>query len=118
MIDARQFTREWIEAWNAHDLDAVLAHYADDFTMSSPFIVQLAGVASGTLRGKENVRRYWEAGLQRFPELTFEPIATFEGAGGLAIHYKGPNGRLSVEVFRFDAQGLVTEAAAYYQSAV
>lgn len=116
MIDARQFTQEWIEAWNSHDLDAVLSHYADDFRMSSPFIVQLAGVASGTLQGKQSVRKYWEAGLQRFPQLQFEHIATFEGAGGLAIHYKGPNGRLSVEVFRFDAHGLVTEAAAYYQS--
>jgi len=116
MIDPRQFTREWIEAWNAHDLDAVLSHYADDFRMSSPFIVQLAGIPSGVLQGKQAVREYWETALQRFPQLKFEHVATFEGAGALAIHYKGPNGRPSVEVLRFDARGLVTEAAAYYQS--
>lgn len=35
---ARQFTADWIESWNAHDLDRVLSHYADDFKMSSPVI--------------------------------------------------------------------------------
>jgi hypothetical protein len=114
MIDAQRFTQEWIEAWNAHDLDAVLSHYADDFQMSSPLIVQLAGVASGTLRGKGDVRRYWEAGLERFPDLKFELLGTYAGASSLAIHYKGPNGRQSVEVFRFNDSGLVTEAAAHY----
>lgn len=28
---AQQFSREWIDAWNAHDLDRVLSHYADAF---------------------------------------------------------------------------------------
>jgi len=114
MIDAHGFTQEWIEAWNSHDLDAVLSHYADDFQMSSPLIVQLAGVPSGTLRGKDDVRRYWEAGLKRFPDLKFELLGTYAGASGLAIHYKGPNGRQSVEVFHFNESGLVTEAAAHY----
>jgi ketosteroid isomerase-like protein len=36
-----EFAREWIEAWNSHDLDRVLSHYADDFTMSSPYIAQI-----------------------------------------------------------------------------
>ena len=31
---AKQFAREWVEAWNDHDLDRVLAHYAEDFEMS------------------------------------------------------------------------------------
>lgn len=40
---AEQFAADWIDAWNAHDLDRVLAHYSDDFEMSSPVIVQIAG---------------------------------------------------------------------------
>jgi ketosteroid isomerase-like protein len=28
---AEAFASEWIEAWNSHDLDRILAHYSDDF---------------------------------------------------------------------------------------
>jgi ketosteroid isomerase-like protein len=54
--EAHHFAAEWIDAWNAHDLDRVLAHYADQFEMSSPFIARIAGEASGSLRGKKAVR--------------------------------------------------------------
>lgn len=117
MIDAKKFSDEWIAAWNAKDLDAVLSHYREDFEMSSPFIAQIAGVASGTLAGKPAVRAYWEAALARMPGLRFEHIATMQGAGSIVIHYRGPNGRLSAEVFVFDAAGLVRKASAHYADA-
>ena len=49
---AQKFAREWVEAWNAHDLERVLSHYTHDFEMSSPFIAEFAGELSGTLKGK------------------------------------------------------------------
>lgn len=49
---AERFARQWVEAWNAHDLERILAHYEDDFERTSPVIARLAGEASGTLRGK------------------------------------------------------------------
>ena len=114
MIDPNIFTSEWLDAWNSHDLEAVLSHYDENFTMSSPLIIQIADIASGSLHGKRQVREYWEAGLKRFPDLRFRHIATFLGANGLGIHYMGPNDRLTVEVFRFNERGLVIDAAAYY----
>ena len=33
---ANHFAEDWIAAWNADDLERVLAHYADDFEMSPP----------------------------------------------------------------------------------
>ena len=47
--EAQSFAAEWVAAWNAHDIDAVLAHYADDFTMTTPMIKNLLGIPSGTL---------------------------------------------------------------------
>lgn len=114
MIDADRFTREWIDAWNARDLDAVLAHYSDDFEMSSPFIAQIAGVESGKLTGKQQVQQYWASALARMPELKFEHIATMKGVSSVVIHYKGPGGRLCAEMFEFGPSGLVTRAAAHY----
>lgn len=49
---ANEFAAEWIEAWNAHDIDRILSHYADDFEMNSPVIAKRLGVTSGTLKGK------------------------------------------------------------------
>ena len=51
MIDtifAQQFAEEWLRAWNAHNLEVILAHYTDDFEMSSPFIVERMQEPSGT----------------------------------------------------------------------
>ena len=52
---AQQFAREWVDAWNSHDLDRILSHYADDFQMTSPFIVTMMNEPTGTIKGKEKV---------------------------------------------------------------
>src|SRR5262249_44831701 len=60
---AQSFAHEWIEAWNSHDLDQILSHYADDFVMSSPRIATIAGEPSGVLRGKGPIGAYWKRAL-------------------------------------------------------
>ena len=35
-VTARAFVNSWVTAWNAHDLDAVLTHFADNVTFRSP----------------------------------------------------------------------------------
>lgn len=114
MAIPKNFADEWVAAWNARDLDAVLSHYAEDFRMASPLIRTYAGEASGVLQGKPQVRAYWEAALARIPELQFEVLRTYAGSDSLAIHYSGPGGRQAVEVFEFGDDGLVQRAAAHY----
>lgn len=111
---ADHFTQEWIDAWNAHDLDRVLAHYTDDFEMSSPVITQIVGEPSGRLKGKQAIADYWRKALQTLPDLRFELIVTLIGAGSVTIHYKGARGRLAAEVFHFNADGKVHAAFAHY----
>ncbi|ALJ74602.1 SnoaL-like domain protein [Burkholderia pseudomallei] len=111
---AQQFGREWIDAWNAHDLDRVLSHYADAFEMSSPMIVQIAGEPSGRLCGKDQVGAYWLTALRMIPALHFEWIATLAGVDSVAIHYRGANGRLALEVFHFGPDRRVVKAFAHY----
>lgn len=110
---ADAFAREWIEAWNSHDLDRILAHYSDDFVMSSPRIAVVAQEPSGVLGGKFAVARYWEKALALAPDLHFELVSTFVGADSIAIHYRGPQGP-RVEVFFFNRAGQVCRAAAHY----
>jgi ketosteroid isomerase-like protein len=113
---ARAFASDWIEAWNRRDLDAVLAHYTDDFELSSPVIIDVAGEPSGTLRGKPAIREYWTKALARLPDLHFELNEVLTGIDTITIYYRGPRGA-SAETFHFDRNGKVSQALACYAPA-
>lgn len=111
---AEHFASDWIASWNAHDIESVLSHYADDFEMSSPVIVQVAGEPSGKLRGKEAVGAYWRKALGLIPDLQFELLSVLAGVNTITLHYKGARGRLAAEVFHFGPDQKVTRAFAHY----
>jgi SnoaL-like protein len=110
---AENFAAEWIAAWNSHDLDRVLSHYAGDFEMSSPIIAQIADEPSGKLKGKEAVGAYWAKALARIPTLHFELVTTLVGANSITLYYKGHRG-MSAEVFIFGPDKKVAAAFAHY----
>lgn len=111
---AEYFAAEWIESWNTHDIDRVLSHYADDFEMSSPIIIQLASEPSGTLKGKAAVGAYWRKALELMPDLKFELISVLAGVDSIALYYKGARDRLAVEVFFFGPDKKIIMAFAHY----
>jgi hypothetical protein len=116
MIDkefAEHFAKEWIDSWNSHDLDRVLLHYANDFEMSSPYIVRIAGEPSGTLRGSEAVGAYWGKALRLIPDLRFELISTLIGVESITLYYRGARG-MAAEVFHFGPDRQVVRAYAHY----
>lgn len=110
---ADHFAAEWIDSWNSHDLDRVLSHYTDDFEMSSPVIITVAGEPSGILKGKDQIRAYWGKALQLMPDLHFDLVATLVGVDSITLYYKGVRGP-SAEVFHFNQAGKVTKAYAHY----
>jgi len=110
---AERFAKEWVEAWNSHDLERVLEHYEDDFEMSSPIIVTMMGEASGKLKGKAAVGAYWAKALKALPGLRFELLAVLAGADSVTVYYKGHRG-LSAEVLHFGQSGKVRAAFAHY----
>jgi ketosteroid isomerase-like protein len=111
---AEEFSKDWLDAWNCHDMERILAHYSDDFVMSSPKIAAIANEASGVLYGKAKIAEYWSKALSLIPNLRFQLIHTFVGADSIIIYYQGVSG-LATEVFFFDAEGLVIKAAAHYE---
>lgn len=112
---AEEFARDWIEGWNAHDLERILAHYADDFEMTSPLIVQRFGIADGKLKGKDAVRHYWAQGLANTPELRFRLTDVIVGVNSIAIVYESlPLARTVVEYIQFDERQLGVRAEALY----
>ena len=117
MISAEQaqhFAEDWIASWNAHDLARILAHYTADLSMTSPFIVQIAGEPSGTLKGREAVGAYWAKALERMPDLRFELMGVYRSMNSVVIHYRNQLGRIGAESFQFDRDGFVHTAVAHY----
>lgn len=112
--EANHFAREWIEAWNSHDLERVLSHYTGDFEMSSPFIVGFTGEPLGTLQSKESVRAHWQIALERIPDLHFELIEVLTGVSSITIYHKAVLGKRATEVFFLNENGKVFKALAHY----
>ena len=117
MIDqqwARTFAMDWIESWNARDMDRILAHYTDDFEMSSPLIVERLGLPGGTLKGKEAVRDYWQPSVTMHPPLHFVLIDVFVGVEAITIYYNSVGRRMVAETFLIDGAGKATRGMALW----
>lgn len=99
---AEHFTKNWLDAWNAHDLPRILSHYTDDFEMSSPVIIQVTGNPEGRLQGKQAVGDCY---------IDNHRI----GVNSVVIHYVGATGKRVAEVFHFNEAGLVFRAQAHYE---
>jgi ketosteroid isomerase-like protein len=111
---ALEFAREWIDAWNSHDLERILSHYSEDFEMTSPFIVERMSEPSGVLKGKAAIRPYWSKGLAPSSPLRFELIEVFEGVRSITLHYRRHDHRLAAEVLEFNDRGEVVRGMAHY----
>ena len=115
--DATRLTalgHEWIAAWNARDLERVLALYDDGFEMTSPHIHAMGFDASGTLRGKARVREFWATALTHVPDLHFELIDLFLSPDSVVVLYRNERGRNICEYLRLDAKGKIVQASGNY----
>jgi ketosteroid isomerase-like protein len=111
---AQRLAEEWYAGWNAHDLERILSHYSEEIVFISPFAVEIAGHPYGGLEGKQALRDYFGAALERFPNLEFEPIALTVGIDSLVLHYRSVKGLLAAELMIVDEGGKVTEVLAHY----
>ena len=111
--DAQAFARNWCQAWNAHDIESVLAHFHDDVVFSSPVAARIVPESGGVVRGKDALRHYWSAAVQAHPDLHFEVTATYAGTQAVVINYRNQLGGLVNEVRIFDGD-LVREGHGTY----
>jgi hypothetical protein len=110
---AHGFVEQWVRDWNAHDLDSLLGHYADDVVFTSPVAATLLEQPDGVVRGKAALRAYWSEGLRRIPDLRFEVVATYVGVHTLVINYRNQRGGLVNEVLVFDGPLIVAGHGTY-----
>lgn len=101
-VNPDAFAREWITAWNKRDLEAVLAHFHEDADFNSPLVQKLGHGENGTVRGKEEMRRYWTAALAVNPDLRFRLNAVYGGGDAIVIAFTMQDGTRRAEVLAFD----------------
>ncbi|MDA9443934.1 polyketide cyclase [Bradyrhizobium sp. CCBAU 51745] len=104
--------RTWVEAWNARDLERVLALYDDATLMTSDRIPAMGFDASGTVRGKDALRAYWSKALGLLPELHFSLIELFVSPDSVVVFYQNERGKKICEYLRVNDAGLIVQGSA------
>jgi hypothetical protein len=113
-VEVRKFADGWIRAWNSRDLEAIMSHYAPEVVLTSPTAAKLLGDSSGTIKGKQAVRSYFERGLQGFPNLTFELLDVMWGISSVVLYYLNQKGTKTAEFMELDANQKVSRVVANY----
>ena len=96
---ARSLIEQIRSAINAHDLDAFLDCFDEDYQSEQPLHPERS------FRGREGVRRNWSANLARVPDLRWDLVDACFSADAAWCEWRWhgtrPDGR------RFDVQGVV-----------
>jgi hypothetical protein len=82
--------------------------------MSSPLLSVLAEKPDGRIVGKDALRAYFAAGLQKYPALHFEPVALLVGVSSLVLYYLSASGQPAAEVVFLNQQGQISRYLAHY----
>lgn len=104
----------WIQAWNAHDLDRIMTHYEDDVELTSPVAVERLGIADGKVKGKADLRAYFRKGLEAYPALRFTLIEVLVGCQSLVLYYENQKGTHTGEYMEISSGGKVSRVVANY----
>ena len=112
--EAQKFAKHWVEAWNSHNLDAIMSHYAADVVLMSPVAARILNDPSGTLRGTDAVRAYFRRGIEAYPNLKFELLEVMWGISSIVLYYVNQKGTKTGEFMEIDADAKITKVVANY----
>jgi ketosteroid isomerase-like protein len=113
--DPTAFADAWVDAWNAHDVEAVLAHFHDDVVFSSPVAARMLPETGGVVRGKQALRDYWTHALGVLPDLHFDVVGVYRGQSSVVINYRNHQGGLVNEVLHFDGDLVIAGHGTYLE---
>ncbi|HWA84484.1 MAG TPA: nuclear transport factor 2 family protein [Fimbriimonadaceae bacterium] len=117
-VQAEQYAKSWIEAWNAHDIEALGNHYAENVVFRSPFIPKLIENETCTIRGREALKAYLRKGMEAYPHMRFQLHRVGVGVDSLALNYIGVDGALANEVHVIDDSGQAIDVRIHYSAAL
>lgn len=114
--EARNLAAHWVDAWNSHDLDSIMSHYAEAVVLVSPVASRVLNDPSGTVKGKRALRAYFKKGLEAYPNLKFVLLDLMLGLSSVVFYYVNQNGGKTGEFMELDSNGKVIRVVANYSS--
>jgi len=93
-----EFAHEWLNAWNKHDVNLIMKHYADTIEFCSPVVEKVLGDPKGVVIGIDNLRDYFSQQLKKFSTLHFQLLDVFSSPQSIVLYYKINRGLLAAEV--------------------
>jgi predicted ester cyclase len=114
--EAWTLAKEWLAAWNAHDLERILAHYEDAVELTSPVAAQLLGRPDGKVVGRADLRAYFQRGLEAYPQLHFQLESVFCGMRSVVLCYTNQKGTRTAEFMELSSTGKVARVVANYSA--
>jgi len=115
--DAMALASAWIESWNRHDLDGIMAHYAEDVVFEANTVVRRWGRPDGRLSGAVELREHFRRGLELVPSLRFELEDVFTAPSGYAALYRRDNGNRVLDVVELNDESKAARVKAFYLEA-
>lgn len=107
----------WLAAFNAGDVEALVALYADDCRHTSPKLRALHPETFGFLVGKAALRAWWAGAMARLPGLRYEKTALTASAERVLLEYlrhaPGESALPVAEVFEV-REGLIVASRVYH----
>ena len=113
-LEAIEFARQWVAAWNSHDLDAIMSHYDADVVLTSPAAAKILEDPSGTVEGISALRNYFKRGLELYPNLHFELLDVMHGLSSIVVCYKNQKGTKTAEFMECGKNGKIIRVVANY----
>jgi hypothetical protein len=115
----QEHIRNWINAWNDHDLKKILSFNSEDILFSSPKVnMVFPDRQSATIVNKRELEGYFSHGLKKFPNLHFTPLDYFLKDDKVTLEYLGtPDNKIQwsvMEKFEFNTRGLIAKSNVYY----
>ena len=111
---AAAFAQQWYAAWNARDIDTIMACYEPTIEHSSPFIKRYNGTDDKWLKGIDAVRDYFARALERNPTLRFDPMHITVGNESVILVYRRMSGDLASELFVLSERGRILRSVSHY----
>jgi ketosteroid isomerase-like protein len=113
-IEIQCLVEKWIAAWNAHDLDGIMEHYATDVQFEANTVIRRWHRVDGRLQGRDALREHFMLGLELAPDLEFTLRDVLTSPSGYAAVYTRNNGNLVIDAVVLNEQGKAASVVAYY----
>lgn len=111
---AQSFAAQWIDAWNRHDLSAIMALYSNEIRFYSLYIIKLGMNEEGVITRKDELEKYFGKALGIYTDLHFELRQVLSGADSVILYYKSVSDRMAAEMMELDESGKISLVKAHY----